>query len=111
MGNVDFSGIFAPIHAIRVRSPWSATFQDSQISQTITNLDTLETYSSGVVSAPGFLLSSMNYLVLWGVTTTGESAWIDNVVITTDSAVPEPETWALLVAGLGLLGASARRRQ
>lgn len=25
-------------------------------------------------------------------------------------AVPEPETWAMLLAGLGLLGLSARRR-
>lgn len=34
-------------------------------------------------------------------------ALLDNVVIT---AVPEPESWALMLAGLGLLVASGRRR-
>jgi len=43
--------------------------------------------------------------VLW--TTTGQSV-ADNVTVT---AVPEPETYAMLLAGLGLLGFMARRRK
>jgi len=34
------------------------------------------------------------------------AAWIDSVV----GPVPEPETWALLLAGLGIVAAAARRR-
>ncbi|HEX5343453.1 MAG TPA: PEP-CTERM sorting domain-containing protein, partial [Duganella sp.] len=35
-------------------------------------------------------------------------ALLDNVVIT---SVPEPTTYAMLLAGLGLMGAAARRRR
>ena len=36
---------------------------------------------------------------------------IDNVQVSTVSAVPEPETYAMLIAGLGVMGAIARRRK
>ena len=37
---------------------------------------------------------------------------IDNVVLTeTTPPVPEPETYAMFLAGLGLIGAIARRRR
>lgn len=88
----------------------SAVFENGQISQTVTNLDTGATFSSGVIAAPGFVLSNMHGVVLWGDTTTGSSAWIDNATITV-TAVPEPETYAMFLAGLGLVGAIARRRQ
>ncbi len=88
----------------------SAVFENGQISQTITNLDTGATFSSGVTAAPGFLLSDMHNIVLWGVTTTGTSAWIDNATVTV-TAVPEPESYVMLLAGLGLVGVVARRRQ
>ena len=48
-------------------------------------------------------------------------AGIDHVILTSSNgdwgvvdnvtAVPEPETYAMLIAGLGLLGFAARRRQ
>jgi hypothetical protein len=38
-----------------------------------------------------------------------ESFAVDDLVITTN-AVPEPATWAMMVAGFGLAGAAARRR-
>lgn len=87
----------------------SAIFENGQISQTVTNLDTGATFSSGFTAAPGFLLSDMHGVILSGVTTTGPSTWIDNATITV-TAVPEPETYAMLLAGLGLVGAAARRR-
>lgn len=88
----------------------SSVFQDGQVSQTATNLTTGATFSSGVVSLPGFTLASMHNMTLSGGTTTGESAWIDNVTVTV-TAVPEPETYAMLLAGLGLVGAVSRRRR
>ena len=36
---------------------------------------------------------------------------LDNVVVTAVTAVPEPETYALLLAGLGLIGAAVRRQK
>jgi hypothetical protein len=41
---------------------------------------------------------------------TGRGAFIDNVLITANP-VPEPETYAMLLAGLGLIGLIARRRK
>jgi hypothetical protein len=35
---------------------------------------------------------------------------MDNLSITV-TAVPEPETYAMLLAGLGVLGAASRRKQ
>lgn len=45
------------------------------------------------------------------ITTSGETG--DSLFLTsmTPSAVPEPETWAMLLAGLGLVGAAVRRRK
>ncbi len=39
-----------------------------------------------------------------------ELATLDNPYTLTVTAVPEPETWLMLLAGLGLLGAVAKRR-
>ncbi|MHA4866541.1 PEPxxWA-CTERM sorting domain-containing protein [Duganella sp. PWIR1] len=40
----------------------------------------------------------------------GNGLFFDNIRYTV-AAVPEPETWAMLAAGLGLVGAAARRRR
>jgi PEP-CTERM motif len=53
------------------------------------------------ISTPG------NYK-LWFGTTAAAGALIDNVSIT---AVPEPETYAMMLAGLGAIGFMARRRK
>lgn len=36
---------------------------------------------------------------------------IDNVLVTQSGAVPEPATWAMFIAGFGLIGAGLRRRR
>jgi len=43
------------------------------------------------------------------VTLSGDGVVMDNLTFT--AAVPEPETYAMFLAGLGLIGAVARRRQ
>jgi hypothetical protein len=42
---------------------------------------------------------------------TTSDAGIDNVLLSTTTPVPEPETYAMLLAGLGLLGFTARGRR
>lgn len=56
------------------------------------------------LSAPGIAYA------IFGATNAvnGSSVYIDNFAVT---PVPEPETYAMLLAGLGLLGFAARRRQ
>ncbi len=41
----------------------------------------------------------------------GDTIGIDNIVSGTFGAVPEPASWALLIAGFGLTGAAMRRRR
>jgi hypothetical protein len=43
--------------------------------------------------------------------TFGEGNWIYGIGQLTYGAVPEPASWAMLVAGFGLIGATMRRRQ
>jgi len=43
------------------------------------------------------------------ISITGDGVVIDNLTVTTP--VPEPETYAMLLAGLGLMGGMARRRK
>lgn len=67
------------------------------------------TYSGGffgLVSTTAFNLVSVHSGSFNGVAETHD---VDNVVFA--SAVPEPESYALMLAGLGLMGAIARRRK
>lgn len=60
------------------------------------------------------LISGQNYrLRFTGLTTSDSTAFIDNVAlnVTPSAAVPEPASWAMMIAGFGLVGAAARRRR
>ena len=60
-------------------------------------------------SVSGFFLSGgTNYTVSFvGLSAADNTAFIDDVAI---SSVPEPASWALMIAGFGLTGAAMRRR-
>ncbi len=70
------------------------------------NAATYTVTGTGFVSF-GSLFAGVSY-VDWNTDFSGSSV-IDNVTI--NAAIPEPETYAMLLAGLGLLGFAARRRQ
>lgn len=70
---------------------------------------TYETISS---VNPISLTSGTSYvLTLSGSTSGGDTtAFVDNVTLTPLAAVPEPETYAMMLAGLGFVGFIAKRR-
>jgi hypothetical protein len=81
-----------------------ATDASGSVTRTLTNASA--TSFLGFIS-DGSLLS----LSLVVPSTSSSTAWptVNNLVLA--SAIPEPGTWLLMLGGLGLLGAAARRRQ
>ncbi len=73
----------------------------------VVSLDNLVGLQTFVFNIGG--LTSFSYLPQ---TTQGPWIQVDNVVFDTfvTGAVPEPESWAMMIAGLGLVGAVMRRR-
>lgn len=65
-------------------------------------------YTGGTDSTNGVWIAQTNFVLLAG-TSFSDVSWSTSVV--TASAVPEPETYAMMLAGLGLMGAVARRRK
>ena len=60
------------------------------------------------------LVNGQSYTLRFtGLATSDATAFIDNVAlnVTPSAAVPEPASWAMLIAGFGLVGAAARRRR
>ncbi len=45
------------------------------------------------------------------LSSTGNSFEVDNLATTPISPIPEPATWAMMITGFGLVGASLRRRK
>jgi hypothetical protein len=65
---------------------------------------------------PGGAIGSNNFGIRFAsfVTTANEYVKIDNVLVTGETsvaAIPEPEIYAMMLAGLGLMGFVARRRR
>lgn len=67
---------------------------------------TIATLSLGYVTSDA--LAGSYFLKVMG-TQSGVSSYNGNISLT--SAVPEPETYAMMLAGLGLMGFAARRRK
>ncbi|MBU3076489.1 FxDxF family PEP-CTERM protein [Sphingomonas quercus] len=73
--------------------------------------------ASNLVAANGILLSVSNIPITAGVMNTiqvigsGVGSYTGNIAFQATSAVPEPAAWAMMVAGFGIVGMAARRRQ
>ncbi|WP_194743356.1 THxN family PEP-CTERM protein [Thermaurantiacus tibetensis] len=60
----------------------------------------------------GFLIGGSPASQFWTVENASNEAFIRGQVVLRDNAgvIPEPGTWAMLIAGFGMIGAAARRR-
>lgn len=72
------------------------------------NFQNNNVYFIGVVSSSNDIGSIVFNRAFDG---SGDAIGIDNIVSGTFGAVPEPASWALLIAGFGLTGAAMRRRR
>ena len=69
------------------------------------NFGVFQTYTGSFVASS---TQSTVSLVNISVGGDGSDLWVDNVSV---AAVPEPQTWAMLIAGFGLVGGVSRRRR
>nr|WP_243450482.1 PEPxxWA-CTERM sorting domain-containing protein [Polymorphobacter glacialis] len=59
-----------------------------------------------------FASAGIKSFSIYQITTgTGDGIVLENFGFTAGTAVPEPASWALLIAGFGLTGAAMRRRR
>jgi opacity protein-like surface antigen len=104
----SFSSVTAfSLNSVEVTKAWDAgiTRFDGYVGNTLTySMDV--TSSTTAPTSAVFNWSGLNKVVMSDGNSTNHTA-IDNLSVT---AVPEPETYALMLAGLGLMGAMARRR-
>ncbi len=71
---------------------------------------TLSTVDFDSYANPGAVITSGSISGVSGIVLSGGKLY-DNINISTVAPVPEPETYALLLAGLGLIGVASRRRK
>ena len=93
----------------------TATATDGHMSINAYNLSDSSITISSFLDNANFSLSAFHYLVVSGVTTTGDSAHIDNIRITTTTTtgneVPEPTSLALMAMALAGIGVCRRRQK
>lgn len=72
----------------------------------------LSTATDAQTFASSYLAAAQNYngVALYSLTKLTNATYQDLVVATPTAAVPEPETYALFLGGLGVIGLLARRR-
>ncbi len=123
-GTIDFGSDGFVISFTDSSSFSSAAFNGFVISDVSSTLSPFSSFSlvsnTGVMGTPTLSFDSDHLYVNWeGLSFTSGNlvfsvnsiADKDNVVTDTISAVPEPETYAMLLVGLGLVGYAARRKR
>lgn len=74
-------------------------------------LESLTLESGGNLVAPGYRGFSRNSADISFVRLSNEFIGVRDITVAGPAIVPEPASWALLIAGFGLVGAAARRRR
>ena len=112
--SLSFSDLIGTLSGSVANKPGkSITFTQFDVVDTVTNLVVVAgtVFSGSKISFglfDGSTLSSTYALHIVG-TSVGAAAYSGTLSVT--SAVPEPETYGMMLAGLGLMGFAARRRK
>ncbi len=84
------------------------SFREQQLVYTVTKLGSTTALVNTTVAIPDFHLANIQGIGLFGLTTTGASAWIDDVSI---NSIPEPSAGLLASAALAAWMTGRRRRR
>ncbi len=93
--NGALTTLATPLDAVNSSLPYAYTTGFQTFSQTFNTASSV-TLAFGVVDANDYNVTS--------------ALWFDNVALNV-AVVPEPETYAMFLAGLGLMGVASRRKQ
>ncbi|MDR1423835.1 MAG: FxDxF family PEP-CTERM protein [Azoarcus sp.] len=88
-------------------SDWSVYVTDARTGQTLTTFDK----PTGTFDVASLGAGSYNLWVSGSSPLGGQGSYSISITSSPTLAVPEPETYAMLLAGLGIVGAVARRRR
>jgi hypothetical protein len=104
---VNSGSVFSVLANAAPNPSWNSTTASALYSFTVTSFGAaLDNQASAFFRVVDASAVSAN----GGVVATGGTDRIDNFTVSGVAAVPEPETYAMLLAGLGLLGFGTRRR-